>query len=106
MILLHKFCVSSFELLYSNSDISAKIGMPRPPSFGGSANNLLSWTEQLTPPVIAGINSAVIKSSFFFHKTADVWNCSHEIGEFMFISSNKTTKRCLWLGFCDVGKHL
>ena len=50
------------------SDVSENIGMPKPPNFGGSDNNFLSFSEHLIPPAIARINSFVITSSIYRSK--------------------------------------
>ena len=43
--------------------MSEAIGIPIPPSFGGSEVSFLSMPEQFIPSVIAGMHSVVITSS-------------------------------------------
>ena len=40
-----------------NPQLNVNIGILRPPSFGHSDNNFLSFSERAISPVIAGINS-------------------------------------------------
>ena len=47
------------ENLYSLSAISENIVIPSPPNFRGKENIFLSKSEQLTSPVVAGMNSVL-----------------------------------------------
>ena len=49
--------------MYSLSAVSENIGIPSPPNFGGKESSFLSKSEQLIPPVIAGMNSVLTTSS-------------------------------------------
>ena len=65
------------ENLYSLSAVSENIGIPSPPNFGGKESSFLSKSEQLIPPVIAGMNSVLTTSSSCLSSFTDVWNCAH-----------------------------
>ena len=55
-----------FENLYSQSTISENIRMPSPPNLGGKDSSIISMSEQLMPPDIAGINLVLTISSSCF----------------------------------------
>ena len=75
------------ENVYSFPAVSENIGIPSAPNFGGKESSFLSKSEQLIPPVIAGMNSVRTTSFKFF---TDVWNCAHQIRWFMFETCNET----------------
>ena len=51
------------ENSYSFWADSENIGIPRPPNLEGRDINLLSMSEKVIPPVIAGMNSVLMASS-------------------------------------------
>ena len=78
MIFIVSVSVTSLQLAYSKSAIFENTGIPRPPILGGRDNSLLSTSEHLMPPVIAGIkvyfldgmNCFVIAKSNTFNRFA------------------------------------
>ena len=67
MMLFLKCLVTLRDFLYSSSDISANIGIAKPPYFAGRESRFLYVWFIFVPSVIAGMNFVRMMSSIDFN---------------------------------------
>lgn len=80
-------------------EISLNNDLPKSPSILARANHLS--VEHITPPVMAGKNSVVIRSSIYLMTLLmfDRYDL-HVVSKLVFIATGELSKYCLRFAFC------